>query len=502
MDPLLKENLITTKEAGELSGYSSDYLSRLIRSGKIAGKKIGHSWLVDKDSLTRFVDTQGGHKIDRARALARARTKEYRAHHSLLRRLNPKRLLKSSRFIGQSMSDMSDTPGIGKSTLHAHIFALSMSLMIVLFGAFAARAAAVPGLATSTAALIEKTSAGFRDTFGDIPFRIAARIDKARAQMNEFASHTVKRGAFLTEDIAPRLAALNLSTMRMELDVTPRPPSFLHTSSSTFITADDLNTFAVDAYTLLTHPLRAANVFAGAHRAFGEKSYSAIARALGAYRMLIDRSGARALALSASARDAYLLALVPLPTRLVTGLGEAVIAAAHAAIRADVSLAYGAAEAAPASARAAVAFLGNTGDLLARAAERVPALATTAFLRATEAPAVAAPAIAQAAFNAEYAAASRFVAAANRVSKEYFALVYGTGEAVYASATSGARIVARVPLATKALSGAVQDSYLGALGTSALVALHPIEAMMNLPPVAGGRWGRGGGGAGGPRQAG
>ena len=65
MDPSLKENLITTKEAGELSGYSADYLSRLVRSGKIKGKRFGHSWLLEKPSLEGFLTTHGDRKIVR-----------------------------------------------------------------------------------------------------------------------------------------------------------------------------------------------------------------------------------------------------------------------------------------------------------------------------------------------------------------------------------------------------------------------------------------------------
>ena len=57
--------------------------------------------------------------------------------------------------------------------------------------------------------------------------------------------------------------------------------------------------------------------------------------------------------------------------------GTAIIDASHAAVQADTMVAYWLAEAAPASARATVMLLGETGDLLARGTTRVPALATT-----------------------------------------------------------------------------------------------------------------------------
>ncbi|MCX6790220.1 MAG: helix-turn-helix domain-containing protein, partial [Candidatus Kaiserbacteria bacterium] len=87
MDPLLAKNLITTKDASELSGYTSDYLARLVRGGEIAGKKIGHSWLIDSSSLDVFLGKQKNHKLNRSRELANSRVKEYRTHNEPLHRI-------------------------------------------------------------------------------------------------------------------------------------------------------------------------------------------------------------------------------------------------------------------------------------------------------------------------------------------------------------------------------------------------------------------------------
>ncbi len=87
MDPLLTEHLITTKSASELSGYSSDYLARLIRGEKIIGKKIGHTWMVDSISLERFLGAQQSQKLDRSRELAEARVKEYHANQRFISRV-------------------------------------------------------------------------------------------------------------------------------------------------------------------------------------------------------------------------------------------------------------------------------------------------------------------------------------------------------------------------------------------------------------------------------
>ena len=48
------ENFIPAKVAADRVGYSSDYVSRLAREGKVTAKKIGRGWLVDIDSVKLF----------------------------------------------------------------------------------------------------------------------------------------------------------------------------------------------------------------------------------------------------------------------------------------------------------------------------------------------------------------------------------------------------------------------------------------------------------------
>ena len=42
---------ISLKEAAAISGYHSDYIGSLVRSGKINGKKEGKNWYVSKDDV-------------------------------------------------------------------------------------------------------------------------------------------------------------------------------------------------------------------------------------------------------------------------------------------------------------------------------------------------------------------------------------------------------------------------------------------------------------------
>lgn len=49
---------ISLKQAAELSKYHPDYLSYLIRSGKLEGKKIGKSWLTTERAVQEFLGTR------------------------------------------------------------------------------------------------------------------------------------------------------------------------------------------------------------------------------------------------------------------------------------------------------------------------------------------------------------------------------------------------------------------------------------------------------------
>ena len=47
--------LVPTTEACRVSGFSREYITRLLRERRIEGVKLGHDWLVYEDSLTVFL---------------------------------------------------------------------------------------------------------------------------------------------------------------------------------------------------------------------------------------------------------------------------------------------------------------------------------------------------------------------------------------------------------------------------------------------------------------
>lgn len=46
---------LSSKEAARVFGYTSDYVSRLARQGKVTATRIGHQWFVDPTSLDKFL---------------------------------------------------------------------------------------------------------------------------------------------------------------------------------------------------------------------------------------------------------------------------------------------------------------------------------------------------------------------------------------------------------------------------------------------------------------
>jgi hypothetical protein len=47
-------NHISVQAATEISGYNAQYLRRLLRAGKLDGRKVGQIWLVNLTSLQEY----------------------------------------------------------------------------------------------------------------------------------------------------------------------------------------------------------------------------------------------------------------------------------------------------------------------------------------------------------------------------------------------------------------------------------------------------------------
>jgi len=54
--PLVVTNHISVQVAAEFSGYSLQYLRRLLRNGRLAGLKIGQVWLIEKAAFEAYLE--------------------------------------------------------------------------------------------------------------------------------------------------------------------------------------------------------------------------------------------------------------------------------------------------------------------------------------------------------------------------------------------------------------------------------------------------------------
>ena len=52
------ENLITVDEAVKRSGLSGVYIRRLARQGRIKGRLMGTTWIIDPESLDAFLESE------------------------------------------------------------------------------------------------------------------------------------------------------------------------------------------------------------------------------------------------------------------------------------------------------------------------------------------------------------------------------------------------------------------------------------------------------------
>ncbi len=54
--PRILENCISVKDAAEYSGYSEQYLRRLLRNKRLIGIRVGQLCLIEMESLEGYID--------------------------------------------------------------------------------------------------------------------------------------------------------------------------------------------------------------------------------------------------------------------------------------------------------------------------------------------------------------------------------------------------------------------------------------------------------------
>jgi excisionase family DNA binding protein len=57
-DTAMNEDYMTTDEAAKLSGFTEQYIRKLIRQKRIDGQKVRRDWILSRSSLERFLATE------------------------------------------------------------------------------------------------------------------------------------------------------------------------------------------------------------------------------------------------------------------------------------------------------------------------------------------------------------------------------------------------------------------------------------------------------------
>jgi hypothetical protein len=389
-----QKQFITTKDARKLSGYTSDYLARLARSGEVVGEKIGHSWCIDQASLESFLEKQKNHNINRAEELMHLRSKEYREHNEKIQQLQGLPV-ESSKV--NSIEQFVPGLGLGHVSFRSQTFALSVAFFVVASGVAFSHIGESSQFTNQTASIVQEFSSGFNEMFGDVPSQIVSSISAMNTGMTMYSLHIAEHNLLHVATInvvlaSPALAVPSLPTGNLEEISTAR----LHEDNSTVPTVVEFSRASL-----------------------------------------------------ASAAITF---------------GNTIIEVSHAAIRADVAVAYAPAIFAPQSARSVITFLGTTGAVLASATSQIPDFATILYLRTTSSPVYLAPALAQAVFGTEYSIVNPFVAFSNTVSERYLALIDDAGRFLY----GGAKNTLALSSAFRGVLVGIEDAYMGSIDRTAL----------------------------------
>ena len=57
------EEIISLRDAAVQTGYTTDYLGYLIRTGKLSGRKMGRTWVTTKRELDSYLSTSRYHAV-------------------------------------------------------------------------------------------------------------------------------------------------------------------------------------------------------------------------------------------------------------------------------------------------------------------------------------------------------------------------------------------------------------------------------------------------------
>src|SRR3989338_10800264 len=77
------KRFISANDAASSADLTRDYIARLCRDGRVAGRRIGKNWYVDQASLRTFLITQEYAKSLRSESLTSERAREYHGRDAI-----------------------------------------------------------------------------------------------------------------------------------------------------------------------------------------------------------------------------------------------------------------------------------------------------------------------------------------------------------------------------------------------------------------------------------
>ncbi len=460
MDPFLNTNLISNREASKFSGYNSDYLARLCRSGKLIGKQIGRTWFIDRNSLEGFVQAQGDRNQVRARTLQQVREKEYRAVHSPIQKV--------ARVLSAPLPKASRV--FPTTWLAREGVAIATALFVVGGAGAFARAAVFTDFLENAGASVFDASVAFAGVASEKQDAVSDRLALINAEILETQARTKMRVEDMTNEMAsPHLAYPDSTFFAMPIE-TPRLEvggwRLRNSENQTRVVAIPTIGEVANIVSKISWEKSVASVASlpwNVYTSVGQAGYSLSHGAFEKYLSFVNTVGGKALSLGERTRDAIRAAPVA-AVKFNLAVGNALIAASHGSIRAGTSLAYGTAEAAPESARVAFSLVTNVGEHLAVFADSAPHDVAGAYLGFTKALADGGPRIAEAVFNAEYTSALAFVGGLESLLGGYEQAITSSGALAYEAVHGVSELPKKIEIAT-----------LGALGKSA-VALETLKS--------------------------
>jgi len=315
------KNLLSTKEAARIFGYTPDYVARLAREKKIGRIRVGKSWLIKRDSLERFIALQGEHKKELARTFARARENEYKQANSV-----PVRLTRAvDRITPLALQSPESIAFVVR-----HLAAAVFSVLLVAGSAYASSAGITTQAFAKAHELIDSAAQGFAYLAQDVVVSARDHVRDANEYRLSYEPKTlIGVNEIVVSKSASRFASLPqsfafLGAYESGLD------SFTRTTSAPIAKKDAREVLGVVGGWVKNPGATSASLVArtgAAYRVVGETAYGLIGSVFEGYDALIARAGEAVVASALYVRDE-----TPDASRaFVGGVGATLQAFAHVA---------------------------------------------------------------------------------------------------------------------------------------------------------------------------